>query len=276
MSGLFRRLAGRALGQPGATQLHAPARLPYQAAPAGMVEPPAHWSAEPQPAASLPLSPRQAVEPHGLEQQAPQQQASPQPATPRVAPGRTSPRAPEATNTGTWPKDVAAPEQTTALLTGLKPATESPSLFQPAEPRRVSTGIQDAAAQAAPFVVMTPPPAPLFHPVADNAPTSAVSRRLAPDSASHPGTPGIPEQPTASPSLPEAVLPPAPFSASRFSSPTARPSERQREPDEVHVHIGRIEITAVQPPAPAKRAARKGQAPLSLDDYLARRKGDGA
>jgi hypothetical protein len=48
-----------------------------------------------------------------------------------------------------------------------------------------------------------------------------------------------------------------------------------REPDEVHIHIGRIEITAIQEPKPASRPARKGAAPLSLDDYLARRKGDG-
>ena len=86
----------------------------------------------------------------------------------------------------------------------------------------------------------------------------------------------MPERASASPSLPEAVLPLALFSAPRYSPPSAGPAERQREPDEVHVHIGRIEITAVQPPAPAKRASRKGQAPLSLDDYLARRKGDGA
>ena len=43
------------------------------------------------------------------------------------------------------------------------------------------------------------------------------------------------------------------------------------EPNEVHVHIGRIEVTASTEPAAAKRPARRGTPPLSLDDYLARR-----
>jgi hypothetical protein len=46
------------------------------------------------------------------------------------------------------------------------------------------------------------------------------------------------------------------------------------ETTEVHVHIGRIEVTAVhEAPTPKAKpsAARK---PMSLDDYLARRKED--
>jgi hypothetical protein len=43
------------------------------------------------------------------------------------------------------------------------------------------------------------------------------------------------------------------------------------EPNEVHVHIGRIEVTASTEPTAAKRPARRGTPPLSLDDYLARR-----
>jgi len=47
-------------------------------------------------------------------------------------------------------------------------------------------------------------------------------------------------------------------------------------PDEIHVHIGRIEVTAVsEAPKPKARAAR-GQAPMSLDDYLAKRQRGGA
>ncbi|WP_157633638.1 hypothetical protein [Thioflavicoccus mobilis] len=42
---------------------------------------------------------------------------------------------------------------------------------------------------------------------------------------------------------------------------------------EVHVHIGRIEVTAVQEPAPARRAPRRAAPTMSLDDYLARRRG---
>ena len=58
----------------------------------------------------------------------------------------------------------------------------------------------------------------------------------------------------------------------------ARPSMRSQkaepgktEATEVHVSIGRIEITAVQAPAPPNRKPVAGRKPLSLDDYLARR-----
>ncbi len=45
------------------------------------------------------------------------------------------------------------------------------------------------------------------------------------------------------------------------------------ETTEVHVHIGRIEVTAMHEPAPAKPAAARRPAPMSLDDYLAKRHG---
>jgi hypothetical protein len=45
------------------------------------------------------------------------------------------------------------------------------------------------------------------------------------------------------------------------------------ETTEVHVSIGRIEVTAVHEPAPAKPAASRRNAPMSLDDYLAKRHG---
>lgn len=48
--------------------------------------------------------------------------------------------------------------------------------------------------------------------------------------------------------------------------------EPTAEPDEIHIHIGRIEVTAMQDiPAPRPRHRQKGQQPMSLDDYLARR-----
>ncbi len=47
------------------------------------------------------------------------------------------------------------------------------------------------------------------------------------------------------------------------------------EPNEVHIHIGRIEVTALQPEAASKEQqkprSRRGQQPMSLDDYLAKR-----
>jgi hypothetical protein len=45
------------------------------------------------------------------------------------------------------------------------------------------------------------------------------------------------------------------------------------ETTEVHVSIGRIEVTAVHEAAPTpKRAPARGQRALSLEEYLARRK----
>ena len=58
----------------------------------------------------------------------------------------------------------------------------------------------------------------------------------------------------------------------------ARPSMRTQknvpgktETPEVHVSIGRIEVTAVQAPAPPKRKPATSRKALSLDDYLAQR-----
>ncbi|QKE63246.1 hypothetical protein HNE05_07700 [Aquipseudomonas campi] len=78
--------------------------------------------------------------------------------------------------------------------------------------------------------------------------------------------------------LPAALLSPRPVAPSQAvtAAPLASaPPIPSPQPDEVHIHIGRIEVTAIQESAPSKRASRKGAAPLSLDDYLARRKGDG-
>ena len=46
------------------------------------------------------------------------------------------------------------------------------------------------------------------------------------------------------------------------------------QPNEVHVHIGRIEVIAVrEPPAAAPaRVKRNGPQPMSLDEYLAKRR----
>jgi hypothetical protein len=44
------------------------------------------------------------------------------------------------------------------------------------------------------------------------------------------------------------------------------------EPDEIQIHIGRIEVTAVPPPAPPP-ASRPTSRSVSLDEYLRRRDG---
>jgi hypothetical protein len=44
-----------------------------------------------------------------------------------------------------------------------------------------------------------------------------------------------------------------------------------REPSEVHIHIGRIEVTAVHEAAPPRRLPAPRPSPMSLDAYLAKR-----
>lgn len=62
----------------------------------------------------------------------------------------------------------------------------------------------------------------------------------------------------------------APAASSRPSMPPTRRNDRH-EPTEVHVHIGRIEVTAaIEPGAPKKSRAAPPRNTLSLSEYLAR------
>jgi hypothetical protein len=51
-------------------------------------------------------------------------------------------------------------------------------------------------------------------------------------------------------------------------------ASHKREPDEIQITIGRIEVTAV-PEAPARPAAKPGRKQISLDEYLKRADGRG-
>jgi hypothetical protein len=56
---------------------------------------------------------------------------------------------------------------------------------------------------------------------------------------------------------------------------SAIPAQRPGATDdstEVHIHIGRIDVTAVHEPPPRRRAPVTGNAPMSLDAYLAKRR----
>jgi hypothetical protein len=54
-------------------------------------------------------------------------------------------------------------------------------------------------------------------------------------------------------------------------SPSQRPEPSVREPDEIQIHIGRIEVTAMPPAAPRAAAANPRRGAPSLDEYLRRR-----
>jgi len=74
------------------------------------------------------------------------------------------------------------------------------------------------------------------------------------------------------PLRPAALTPPSeqPAAAASRSAERSSPRQAEHEPDEIQIHIGRIEVTAVQQ-APARaplKTLHKGQ---SLDEYLKRR-----
>ena len=58
---------------------------------------------------------------------------------------------------------------------------------------------------------------------------------------------------------------------SRQHSRQQPPLQAAQPPDDIQIHIGRIEVVAVPPPAPQPRAPRAPDRSLSLDAYLNRR-----
>ncbi|MEL7940111.1 hypothetical protein [Pseudomonas delhiensis] len=236
MSGLLRRLAAQAGGQRGAI-LHAPARLPFQPAPERLE------SSESILPAALPA----AAVPTLMERPVPSVVAP----VPAVPPTQLRVARPEMPGEPPPTPATRAEEQPPALE-ATPPApllAEQPLNLFIHVPNSPGVPVQETAA-----------PPTESHP--------AVSRHEAPTRAD-----ATPPSPT-TPRLPPLLAPMAPATAPqpRVAPPQAEPVPRQ--PDEVHIHIGRIEVTAIQETAPARREARKGPPPLSLDDYLARRNGD--
>ena len=60
--------------------------------------------------------------------------------------------------------------------------------------------------------------------------------------------------------------------ASRAVVVARAPEDATPGPD-VHIHIGRIELTAVTPPAAPRRVPKQARTPMPLDEYLQRRSG---
>lgn len=264
MSGLFLRLAAQATGQRG-TMLHSPARLPYQSLPERL-----------QPAPEFATAP-----PSRADRQLPQ---VPTDSAQRVAPAAPSTRHAPSGRLQEQAEKVTQEE----WIAPLPPLTNRPGVTLRAEPAGLSgrapekhAEIRGAAAPAA----MLPPQSPddLSTPVL----LAQVPVELPLQPAAQPPVPpangsevgAVPERTLDKLVLPLPLLPSNPRGAA--STPAAAASASAlalpaREPDEVHIHIGRIEVTAIQESRPASKPSRKGAAPLSLDDYLARRKGDGS
>jgi len=260
MRGLFLRLAAQATGQRW-TMLHSPARLPYQSLPERLQPTPEFATAPPS---------RADRQPSQVPTDQSQRVAPATPPTRHAPSGRLQEQAEKVTQ-----EEWIAPLPRPGVTLRAKPAGLSGSA-----PEKHAE-IRDPAALSA----LLPPQSP------DDLSTPAPLDQVPVE---------LPLQPVAQPSvlsangsevgavlertldklvLPLPLLPasppgaaPAP-AASASASASALPA---REPDEVHIHIGRIEVTAIQESRPASKPSRKGAAPLSLDDYLARRKGDGS
>lgn len=265
MSGLFLRLAAQANGQRGTT-LHSPASLPYHQVPERLEQP---ESAMGWPAASRDRTP-------GAEQLA-------------FAPNRASE---SSQHENTWLSPPATNPASPLLELPLAPATISPPSVPNSKvaavaplPRLEQSGPQSASLLDVPPAVVSgsiattnslpldapysSPPEQLGRPPQHFLPGAArdgsepIEYLLGDDSRALP--------------LPATLLSPRPVTGRPLTvsaAPTTAAAPSQ-QPDEVHIHIGRIEVTAVQESASSKRETRKGRAPLSLDDYLSKRKGDG-
>jgi hypothetical protein len=71
-------------------------------------------------------------------------------------------------------------------------------------------------------------------------------------------------------STPVAIRPQRPPSPSESATPQR--NDAPAPTPEVYIHIGRIELTAVSPPAAPRRESASTKKPMSLDEYLQRRR----
>ncbi len=224
---------------------------------------------------------RFAPEPLGHSAPIPQEAPAPEARTPFEPAGSTTGTPPGA-GTGRVPDPAFAPADARRQRAAEPPrrgqtaATASaPAPLQ--EPADVTAAAPSPARAARAKASMTTPRPP--HPV-DEAPAA----RSANPATSAPVPPG-PDAPLATASLPdwpqvEPLL--APTIRVRWPTSAALPPQGHQPSrggpadttTEVHVSIGRIEVTAIhEPAAPAQRPAARRKAPVSLDEYLARRQG---
>jgi hypothetical protein len=249
MSTLFRRLAAQRLGTPN-PRIRPLASLPYQSAHAFIDTPMTDEITTPV------IAPDPAAHP-----------------TPRTDTGHTSvevrpdatAQAPDAAIDETPVKRRAKPPQATAM------PPHVPEII-PTRPALQRDGAQPSAnRQAASPASGTELDTPHQHEI-DDTRTGAfpgpAPRRDAPPPSPNPLIPAFRPRATSTPSAQQRPGPQASSGQIDHTAVTA--------PDEIHVHIGRIEVTAVQEAPKPKAREQRGQAPMSLDDYLAKRQRGGA
>jgi len=234
MNGFLSHLAARGMGQAGS--VHSAARLPYASAPA-LVETAGEAMAPPPALQSRPLggSPQELA--RGLMPARPDAAPEGEPSA-APAPAPTLPRRPS----------VAAPALKDAAVRDHRNARELPGEIDAGRSLRRP---EESTIPATPDPIVPPAVrAAGDGPSADDR-GAGVLRPVRP------------------------LLPPqqAPNGTALFKgAPGAAWRTPVEETTEVHVSIGRIEVTAVHEAPPPKRAPARGQRALSLEEYLARRK----
>ena len=169
----------------------------------------------------------------------------------------------------------------TETVTSHPARSEFPKTFQPAEPARRPTPLLFEPAVKPPHAEGMPPAnnqseraVHVPQPLAASQQESA-ARDSAPEAPienydilihSHSSEAG-----SATPQAPRLFAEAITTRDSKPNAPAARTTRAERRPDEIQIHIGRIEVTAVQPPAPPPQKTRDHG--ISLDAYLARRNG---
>ncbi|MBS0466384.1 MAG: hypothetical protein JSS31_02265 [Proteobacteria bacterium] len=251
MSGLLQRLAARATGN--AWALQSDARLPFATVP-GMPDMPETQGVEP-------LAPVEPLElPAFLGTPKTREGAAmPQPVPPLAATGVQEPTAQAARIQARQMAEAVA--STTAPKGQPIPVALPPLQEQHPEPPRLHDKMQPEIPAMAHATV--PRLAPLVPTVEagethGDPPPLLTAGQMRSAAAARPQQ-GLAPHPAA-PHAPHALTP-----LQQAAPPAA-------EPAEVHIHIGRIEVTAITQPQAPRRAARETPEPLSLDAYLARRK----
>ena len=245
MNGLLHRLAARATGS--ALTLRADARLAYGASapqPAEPLLPPVSRLSD----AALVPSPESFLTDDAHPSSFTARQAAPPRMTEAVADeAQKESKAPQ-------PQTPASTRLFAASQPGLTPGDAQAPAVASQLPQHTSLDANPAAPQPSQPSAAVPP----------------VSQRLDPSALA---PPSHPKHHAPAPLLPRQNNAPSPASAPWPAvSPAATPARLADDTAEVHIHIGRIEVTAVHGAAPPrKRPATAAPASTPLDTYLAAR-----
>lgn len=242
-----------------------------------------------RPTAALPYQSVPAFDDGGLDAPAPSASSmAPPPLVaepPRATPSATSPASPSRPETDTSPPGrafVPAHHERTASASVIEAAPGTARPWTPPAPLMAERIEHAPTGTGVPPDTRTPSedtPEAFTNaqaPVTDRAqpeygPARVASRNagIAPrPTRSHPSPLFPPEAPDQT--VPQARRPQSPEAHRIDAGATAN------ETPEIHVHIGRIEVTALPEAATPQPKRRQGKSPMSLDDYLARKRGGAA